>query len=108
MRRRQGKARETLDTAGVHRAKGVHLQESAALVLDEYHFGQHEVQVGERLEQLIGRRGIMRVESVEREEHRLLGSRPRQLALGFIQGRQRDTAPQAHEAGGAVLAVIHD
>ena len=108
MRRRQGKTRETLDAAGVHRAKGVHLQESAALVLDEHYLGQHEMQVGERLEQLIGRRGIMRVESVEREEHRLLGGRPRQLALGLVQGRQRDTAPQAHETGGAVLAVIHE
>ena len=108
MRRRQGKAREALDAAGVHRAKGVHLQESAVLVLDEHHLGQHEVQVGERLEQLIGRRRIMRVESVEREEHRLLCGRPCQLALGLVQGRQRDATPQAHEAGRTVLAVIHE
>ena len=106
--RRQGKARETLDATGVHRAKGVHLQESATLVLDENHFGQHEMQVGERLEQLIGRRGVVRVESVEREEHRLLGGRPRKLALGFVQSRQRDAAPQTHETSRTVLAIVHE
>ena len=108
MRRRQGKARKALDATGVHRTKGVHLQESAALILDEHDLGQHEMQVGKRLEQLICRRWVVRVEAIEREEHRLLGGRPRQLTLGLVQGRQRDAASQAHETRRTVLAVIHE
>ena len=95
MRRRQGKARETLDTAGVHRAVEFTCRKAPHSFPDEHHFGQHEVQVGERLEQLIGRRGIVRVESVEREEHRLPGSRPRQPALGIVPAvGNGDTAPR--------------
>ena len=108
MRRRQGKARKALDATGVHRTKGVHLQKSAALILDEHDLGQHEMQVWKRLEQLICRRWVVRVEAIEREEHRLLGGRPRQLTLGLVQGRQRDAASQAHETRRTVLTVIHE
>ena len=38
---------EACDAARVYRAKRVHLQKRAALVLDEHHFGQHELQAGE-------------------------------------------------------------
>ena len=65
-------AREAGHAAGVHRSQRVHLQEAAALVLDEHDFRQHEPQPREGGHQLVGRRGIGGIEAVEREEHRRL------------------------------------
>ena len=101
-------AREALHTAGVHRAKRVDLQKRSALVFDKHHFGKHEVQAGKRLEQLVGRRRVVRVEAVEREEHRLFARRSGKLAFRVVKRGQCNAAAQAHEANGAVFAVVNE
>ena len=73
-------ARETRDPARIHGGEAVHLQHAPALVFHENHLGQHEPKARERLEKLVGGLGILRVETVEREEHGRLVDR----SLDFV------------------------
>ena len=108
MRRTQGLARESLDAPRIHRTQRVHLQERAALVLDEHYFGQHKSQARERLEQLVSGRRVLGIEAVEREEYRLMGGWPFQIALHPLERGQRNAASHAHEANGSIFAVIDE
>ena len=119
-RRGSHHACEAGHAAGVHRAQRVHLQEAPAFVLDEHDFRQHEPQPRERRHQLVGRRGIGGVETVEREEHRrllggILASRDlvQRAALAVLvfhiaQTGQRDAAAESHVAAGTLLVVVDE
>ena len=107
-RRSGGLAGEPRDAARIDRAQRVHLQIRAAIVLDEDHFGQHELQAGKRLEQLVGRRRVLGVETVEREEDGLLADGAFELAFDAVERRQRNAAPHAHEPDGAVFAIVDE
>ena len=73
-------AREARDAARIHGGEAVHLQHAPALVFHKHHFGQHEPKAREGLEELVSGLGILRIEAVEREEHRRLVDR----SLDFV------------------------
>ena len=101
-------ARETRDAARIHRGEAVHLQHAPAFVFHEHHLGQHEPKAREGLEELVGGLGILRVEAVEREEHRRLVDRSLNFVFHAFHLRQRNATPQAHVAVRALLVVVDE
>ena len=101
-------AREARDAARIHGGEAVHLQHAPALVFHKHHFGQHEPKAREGLEEFVSGLGILRIEAVEREEHRRLIDRPLNLVFHAFHLRQRNATPQAHVAVRALLVVVDE
>ena len=105
-RRIGAQPQEPLHPPGVHRTQRVDLQKPAALILQQHTFGQHEAQLGKRAEQLVSRRRVLRVEAVEREEHRRLAHGPLVGAFRILKRRQRHAAAQPQAANRPFLRVV--
>ena len=99
---------EARDSARVHGGEAVHLQHAPALVFHKHHLRQHEPKARKRLEKLVCCLGVLRIESVEREEHRRLIDWPLDFVFHTLHLRQRNATPQAHVAVRALLVIVDE